>query len=620
MLTYDHVVIGTGIAGLSFALKAAEHGRVAIVTKRAPAESNTRYAQGGIACVTAADDSFDLHIADTLEAGAGLCDESVVRAIVTDAPARIAELIAIGVQFDAKETQPGEPPHELDLGREGGHSRRRILHARDITGREIEEALLRAVAAHPSIELLANHIAIDLITLKKLGHVSADRCLGAYVLDEATGHVLTLRTDRLILATGGCGKVYLYTTNPAIATGDGLAMAWRAGAKIANMEFIQFHPTCLYHPDAGSFLISEAVRGEGAKLIDAQGRQFMEKYDDRLELAPRDIVARAIDAEMKRTAAKCVFLDLRHKDPDYLRTRFPNIYATCLRHGIDITRDPIPVVPAAHYQCGGILTDQNGATSLPGLFAIGEVACTGLHGANRLASNSLLEAVVIAHRCATLLGGGENPASSASAAIELRKNLATEGTEATEGGVETDTPRKSASDASTASSKPTSPTSPSVAFPCPSVAKISASPSEPSTLNPQPSTFSPSPPALTFDDIPIPPWSTGDLQNVDELIVIYHNWDEIRRLMWDYVGIVRTTKRLQRAARRLLHLQQEIQESYWNFKITTDLLELRNLATVAGLIVDSALLRRESRGLHHTLDFPHPDDRLRRPTLLQRTA
>ncbi len=556
MIRYDYVVIGTGIAGLTFALKAATHGSVAIVTKRAPAESNTRYAQGGIACVTSPEDSFELHVADTLEAGAGLCDEAVVRAIVTDAPARIRELIDLGVQFDHRSPNPGQPD-ELDLGREGGHSRRRILHARDITGREIEEALLRAVAGHPHIEMMQNHMAVDLITLRKLGHVSADRCLGAYILDEATGNVLTLRTDRLVLATGGCGKVYLYTTNPAVATGDGLAMAWRAGARIANMEFIQFHPTCLYHPDAGSFLISEAVRGEGARLIDARGQQFMAKYDARLELAPRDIVARAIDAEMKRTGAKCVFLDITHQPAEFVRERFPNIYETCLRYGIDITRAPIPVVPAAHYQCGGVQTDGNGMTSLPGLCAIGEVACTGLHGANRLASNSLLEAVVLADRCSALFKHRTNDQYS-----DLKDN---------------------ASDFTLASGS-----------------SFSAEKDD------------------SFDEVHIPDWSSGDVQDVDELVVIYHNWDEIRRLMWDYVGIVRTTKRLQRAARRLLHLQQEIQESYWNFKITTDLLELRNLATVAGLIVDCALLRRESRGLHYTLDFPEADEQQRRPTTLER--
>lgn len=536
MKKYDYVIIGGGIAGLSFALKAAKHGTVAVVTKRAPGESNTRYAQGGIACVTSVEDSFELHVADTLDAGAGLCDEAVVRAIVTDGPARIRELMEAGVQFDERTDEPnnGSAQPSLDLGREGGHSKRRILHARDVTGLAIEETLLKAVAAHAQIELLGNHMAVDLITLRKLGHVSENRCLGAYVLDEGSGQVLTLRTDRLVLATGGCGKVYLYTTNPAVATGDGVAMAWRAGARVANMEFIQFHPTCLYHPDAGSFLISEAVRGEGARLIDAQGREFMDRYDHRRELAPRDIVARAIDAEMKRTGAKCVFLDITHKPADFVRDRFPNIYETCMSYGIDITREPIPVVPAAHYQCGGVLTDENGSSSLLGLSAIGEVACTGLHGANRLASNSLLEAVVVAHRCAE-------------------------------------------------------------------------------TLSTRPA---PSPDAWQVE---LPEWVSGNVQDVDERVVIYHNWDEIRRLMWDYVGIVRTTKRLQRAATRLRNLQNEIQEFYWNFTITTDLLELRNLATVAGLIVDCALLRKESRGLHYTLDYHAPDERLRTNTVIVRS-
>ncbi len=533
MKTFTFVVIGSGIAGLSFALKAAEQGSVAIVTKAARGDSNTAWAQGGIASVTSSEDSFELHVKDTLEAGAGLCDERVVRSIVTDGPARIRELIERGVNFDERELPDGS--HELDLGREGGHSKRRILHARDLTGREIERALLAAVAAHPAITMLENHMAVDLITLGKLGYVSDDRCLGVYVLDEASGEVLTLRTDRLVLATGGCGKVYLYTTNPSIATGDGVAMAWRAGARIANMEFIQFHPTCLFHPEARSFLISEAVRGEGARLIDDKGREFMAKYHPKKELAPRDVVARAIDAEMKRTGARCVYLDITHQPADFVRERFPHIYETCRELGLDITRQPIPVVPAAHYQCGGVVTDENGASSLPGLYAIGEVACTGLHGANRLASNSLLEACVLAHRCSEAIQREPRRDDSLLAGLDL------------------------------------------------------------------------------------PEWVSGDAHDVDELVVIYHNWDEIRRLMWDYVGIVRTDKRLQRAATRLRNLEREIQEFYWNFKITTDLLELRNLATVAALIVDCALLRKESRGLHYTLDYPESSPQLCRPTVLRRT-
>jgi L-aspartate oxidase len=533
MKEYDFVVIGSGIAGLSFAHKAARHGRVAIITKRAPAESNTAYAQGGVACVTSGEDSFDLHVQDTLTAGAGLCDEKIVRTIVTEGPARIRELIELGVHFD--ERAPGGGERELDLGREGGHSKRRILHARDVTGREIEQALIRAAEDDPAIVLLGNHMAVDLITAGKLGFTTEDRCLGVYVLDEQSGTVETVRTDRLILATGGCGKVYLYTTNPNVATGDGVAMAWRAGANIANMEFIQFHPTCLFHPEARSFLISEAVRGEGAKLTDAKGREFMQKYHPLGALAPRDIVARAIDAEMKRTGEKCVYLDISDKPEAFVRERFPNIYSTCMSYDIDITKDPIPVVPAAHYQCGGIFTDENGASSLRGLYAIGEVACTGLHGANRLASNSLLEAVVMAHRACEYVIHAEPVAVRRSLAIEL------------------------------------------------------------------------------------PEWKSGDAQDVDEMVVIYHNWDEIRRLMWDYVGIVRTDKRLQRASTRLRNLKREIQEFYWNFKITTDLLELRNLATVAALIVDSALLRKESRGLHYTLDYLETDDqRCRKNTILRR--
>ena len=533
MKTYDFVVLGSGIAGLSFALKAAQHGSVAIVTKRERAEANTSYAQGGVACVTSVEDSFELHVRDTLVAGAGLCDEAVVRTIVTEGPERIRELMSIGVHFDERDLAGGE--RELDLGREGGHSKRRVLHARDATGREIEQSLLRAVEASPRIVLLENHMAVDFITTAKLGFATENRCVGVYVLDEASGVVETFRTDRLILATGGCGKVYLYTTNPGVATGDGVAMAWRAGANIANMEFIQFHPTCLYHPLARSFLISEAVRGEGGRLIDRKGREFMAAYHPKGALAPRDIVARAIDAEMKRTGAPCVFLDISDKPEGFVQERFPTIHEKCLELGIDIAKEPIPVVPAAHYQCGGVVTDSYGASSLRGLYAIGEVACTGLHGANRLASNSLLEAVVVAHRAMDHV---------------LRK----------------------------------------------------VPPNGPTNL-----------------ELVLPEWVSGNALDVDEMVVIYHNWDEIRRLMWDYVGIVRTDKRLKRASTRLSNLLREIQEFYWNFKVSTDLLELRNLATVAALIGDCALMRKESRGLHYTLDYPDTDDRRwKRNTVMHR--
>ena len=518
MKQFDYLVLGSGIAGLTFALKMAPHGRVAIVTKKDRAESNTNYAQGGIASVTSKEDSFEFHVRDTLEAGAGLCKEKVVRTIVEEGPARIAELIELGMKFSEREAPSEDGGKELDLGREGGHSKRRILHAKDVTGREIERALLDAVSKQKNIEIFENHIAIDLITSQKIGYVGENHCLGAYVFDKKANRVWTFAAPITLLATGGCGKVYLYTTNPDIATGDGVAMAFRAGATIANMEFVQFHPTCLYHPKAKSFLVSEAVRGEGGVLKTIDGQEFMDAYHPLKSLAPRDIVARAIDSEMKKSGAEHVWLDITHKSARFIIDRFPNIYRTCLTYGIDITKEPIPVVPAAHYQCGGVVTDIDGRTDIAGLFAVGEAACTGLHGANRLASNSLLEALVCAHRAAKAI-----------------------------------------------------------------IATGHAAPV----------------------DLQIPFWQSGDATNADELVVVSHNWDEIRRLMWDYVGIVRTNKRLQRAQKRLANLQEEIREYYWNFIVTADLLELRNIATVAELIVQCALMRPESRGLNYNLDFPN---------------
>lgn len=514
-LECDYFVVGSGIAGLMSALHLAASGKVLVVTKKDRADSNTNHAQGGIACVMKSDDSFEHHIQDTLIAGAGLCDEKVVREIVNDGPARIAELERLGLAFAEREVSAGGG---YDLGKEGGHSKRRVLHAGDITGRRIEEVLLARAHAEPNITFCEHTMLIDLVTTGWLGLSGPNRCVGAYVLERNRGEIMAVQAPYTICATGGGGKVYLYTTNPDIATGDGVAVAWRAGVPISNMEFIQFHPTCLYHPKAKSFLISEAVRGEGARLVDAAGRTFMEKYDPQGELAPRDIVARALDHEMKETGSECLYLDIRHKGETFLRNRFPNIYETCLRFGIDMARDLVPVVPAAHYFCGGISAGVDGATALPGFFACGEAACTGLHGANRLASNSLLEALVSAHRMAETIRTLPVPAS--------------------------------------------------------------------------------------FRKCRIPDWESGSAVPSDEAIVVEHNWNEVRTCMWDYVGIVRTDKRLERAARRIHNLRQEIRQYYLDYLVTADILELRNIADVADLIIRSAALRKESRGLHYTLDYP----------------
>jgi L-aspartate oxidase len=535
-VTADFLIIGSGIAGLSLAIRAAEHGSVICLTKGDLLDSNTAWAQGGIAAVLPeslreAGDSCALHIADTLDAGAGLCHENVVRTIIEEGAATIDELVHYGVAFDAENDN-------FSLGKEGGHSKRRILHARDTTGREIAEALARTARNMPNLTILEDHFAIDLITTGKLGMVTDDRVLGAYVLNRKSGEVEIFRSDRVILATGGCGKVYLYTTNPDSATGDGVAMAWRAGASVANMEFIQFHPTCFYNPaangaEARSFLVTEALRGEGAQLINQKGEDFVSQYDPRGSLAPRDIVARAIDHEIKRTGAPCVYLDVRHKPSGFMKERFPFIYQTLLRFGLDCEKDPIPVVPAAHYQCGGVVTDINGKTTLRGLYAVGEVACTGLHGANRLASNSLLEGNVLARRA-------------------LQEMLA--------------------------------------------------------HLHPQ----------RESEHFDIPTWEHGDTAAPDELVVIYHNWDEIRRLMWDYVSIVRTDNRLRRAATRLRNLKKEVREFYWGHRVNADILELRNLVTVASMIVDCAAKRKESRGLHYTTDHPHTKPSLAQDTRIRK--
>jgi len=516
----DFLVIGSGVAGLSFALKVAAWGKVAMVTKKEIEESNTKYAQGGIASVWSQEDSFDAHIQDTLVAGDGLCHRDVVETVVKNGPDRIRDLINWGVNFTLWE----KDKTKYDLAREGGHSKRRIIHAADLTGEEVEKTLAKRVKKNSNIATYENLIAVNLI-------VREGECWGAYVLDVKKKVVHTFLAKITVLATGGAGKVYLYTSNSDVATGDGIAIAYRAGAKIANMEFMQFHPTCLYHPEAKSFLISEVVRGEGGILRLKDGAPFMHKYHPQKELAPRDIVARAIDHEMKERGDDCVFLDITHRSPEFIKKRFPHIYRRCRSFGFDMTREPLPVVPAAHYTCGGVLTDSNGRSSLKRLYAVGEVACSGLHGANRLASNSLLEALVFAERTAR----------EAKYTVEEK-----------------------------------------ISFP------------------------------------PISPWDIGHAVDSHEAIMVSHNWDEIRRLMGNYVGIVRSNKRLERAKRRIELLQKEIQGYYWDFIITSDLIELRNIAMVAQLIIDSAIQRKESRGLHYNLDYPSKDDlHWQRDTVIQ---
>ena len=529
---FDVLVLGSGIAGLFYALRIADDARVAIVTKKRAADSATNWAQGGIAAVHSEDDSFASHSEDTLNAGAGLCRPEVVEHVVERGPRMIEALLALGASFDTQGPDTGPSGLPFDLGREGGHSHRRILHNRDATGREIEQVLLSRARAHPNIELFENHCGVDLLTTGRQGIPGPQRALGAYVLDSRTLRVERFLARVTLLATGGAGKVYLYTSNPDIASGDGMAMAYRAGATLANMEFVQFHPTCLYHPDAKSFLISEAVRGEGGILRDQGGKPFMQVLHPMGDLAPRDIVARGIDTALKRSGEEWALLDITHRPASYLKERFPNIHQRCLEFGIDITRDSIPVVPAAHYCCGGVRTDFSGETDVQDLFAAGEVACTGLHGANRLASNSLLEALVYADAAATA----------------CRERLRE--------------------------------------------------------------------PALVADTRP---WHEGDATESDEAVVITQNWDEIRRFMWNYVGIVRSDRRLARARHRIDLLRSEINEYYWDFKLTPDLVELRNLATVARLVVESATLRTESRGLHYNVDHLERDDEnFGQDTLLQR--
>ena len=526
---FDILIIGSGLAGLTAALLLAPGRKVAVLTKRELSDGSSGWAQGGMAAVLAEGDSIDQHVNDTLIAGGGLCDLDATRAVVEGAPQAIAWLRELGVAF----TEDHDHPGELHLTREGGHSQRRIVHAADATGAAVQQTLIQRVKATPNITVFEHYMLVDAITDRHLKR-AGNRCYGVYALDVKTGEVATFAAPQTILATGGAGKVYLYSTNPDTATGDGIAAAWRAGCRVGNMEFIQFHPTCLYHPDAKSFLITEAVRGEGGRLLlpaSAGGTRFMPAHDPRAELAPRDVVARAIDFEMKKHGLDCVYLDISHQSPEFLKEHFPNILQRCLELGIDITKQPIPVVPAAHYTCGGVITDLAGRTDLGGLFAVGETACTGLHGANRLASNSLVECVVLARATARAIADDEAAMGQPAAVLAL------------------------------------------------------------------------------------PAWDESRVTDADEAVVISHNWDELRRFMWNYVGIVRTTKRLERAAHRIALLQSEIQEFYSHFRVSRDLLELRNLVQVADLIVRSAHGRHESRGLHFSRDYPEMSEQAV-PTIL----
>jgi L-aspartate oxidase len=521
-VTTDYLVIGSGIAGLYFALRAAEHGTVLVVTKKGTDDSATNWAQGGIAAVLGEGDTPEGHVADTLRVGDGLCHREIVELCVEEGPGHVRALAALGVDF--ARSQDGS----FELGREGGHSARRVAHHKDTTGAAIQAALSAAVARHSQIRVMSDHIAVDLLSMAKYGGEPA--CFGAYVLDTRSGEVTTVVARATVLATGGAGKIYMYTSNPDVATGDGIAMAYRIGAPVANLEFVQFHPTVLYHPHAKSFLISETLRGEGGVLRLADGSTFMERYHELKSLAPRDVVARAIDNELKRSGADSVFLDMTHLDGDFVRTRFPTIFERCLALGIDITRQPIPVVPAAHYQCGGVVTDARGRTPIRNLYSVGEAAHTGLHGACRLASNSLLEGVVFGARAADAVRQTE-------------------------------------------------------------------------LVRPQ----------------SVVPWTPGNATDSNDAIVVALNWDEVRRFMWSYLGIVRSDKRIERARHRIQLLRQEINEYYWDFRVTSDVVELRNLALVAHLIIESARRRKESRGLHYTLDYPAKDERWLRDTVLHQT-